>query len=95
MLRLAADHDMVAAAAGQRLGQGRLGIETFAMLVERRHLDVGAKADTAAVRCAAAGQHLDQRGLAGAVRADDADAVAALDADGEVVDDLSLAIGLG
>ena len=41
----------------------------------------------------AAGQHLDQRGLAGAVRPDDADAVAALHPDREVVDDLALAIG--
>ena len=40
-----------------------------------------------------AGQHLDQRGLAGAVRPDDADAVAALHADREVVDDLAVAIG--
>src|SRR4051812_24888790 len=93
MLRLAADHNMVAAAAGERLGQRRLRIETFTMLVERCHLDVGAEPYAAAVRCAAAGQHLDQRGLAGAVRADDADAIAALDADREAVDDLSLAIG--
>ena len=41
----------------------------------------------------AAGQHVDQRGLAGAVRPDDADAVAALDADREVVDDFAIAVG--
>src|SRR3954471_16201305 len=93
VLRLAANHDMVAAAAGQRLGQRRPRIETFTMLVERRHLDVGAEPYAAAVRRAAAGQHLDERGLAGAVGADDADAVAALDPDREAVDDLSLAIG--
>ena len=40
-----------------------------------------------------AGQQVDQRGLAGAVRPDDADAVAALHADREAVDDLALAIG--
>ena len=40
-----------------------------------------------------AGQHVDQRGLAGAVRPDDADAVAALNADREPVDDLAIAIG--
>ena len=40
-----------------------------------------------------AGQQVDQRGLAGAVRADDADTVAALDADREVIDDLAVAIG--
>src|SRR4051812_35829034 len=84
---------MVAAGPRQRPGPRRLRIEPFTMLVERRHLDVGAEPYAAAVRCAAAGQHLDERGLAGAVRTDDADAIAALDADREAVDDLSLAIG--
>ena len=63
------------------------------MLVERRHLDIGAEADGAAIRRAGAGQHVDQRGLAGAVRPDDADAVAALHADREAIDDLAIAIG--
>ncbi len=95
VLRLAADHDMVAAAAGQGFGQRRFGIEAFAVLVERRHLDIGAEPDRAAVGRVAAGQHMDQRGLAGAVRADDADAVAALHPDRKAVDDLAIAIGLG
>src|SRR4051812_13344402 len=84
---------MVAAGPRQRPGPRRLRIEPFTMLVERRHLDVGAEPYAAVVRRAAAGQHLDERGLAGAVGADDADAVAALDPDREAVDDLSLAIG--
>ena len=40
-----------------------------------------------------AGQQVDQRGLAGAVRPDNADAVAALDAGGEVLDDRPVAEG--
>src|SRR5581483_6402435 len=39
------------------------------------------------------GQHFDQRGLAGAVGADDADAVAALNADRKAIDDRPIAIG--
>src|SRR6202011_3994613 len=89
MLRLAADHDMVAAPAGQCFGQGRFGIEAFAMLVERRHFDVGAEPDGAGIGRVGAGEHFDQRGLADAVRPDNADAVAALDADREAVDDLA------
>src|ERR1700721_387602 len=63
------------------------------MLVERRHFDIGAKPDGAPVRRVAPGQHLDQRGLAGTVGSDDADTVAALHADREVIDDLAIAIG--
>src|SRR5271163_1057132 len=92
MLWLAADHDMVAAAAGQRLGQCRFRIEAFAVLVQRRHLDIGAETDAAGVGRIGSGEHFDQGGLAGAVRADDADAVAALNADREVVDDSAIAI---
>ncbi len=92
MLRLAADHDVVAAAAGQGLSQRRFWIEAFAVLVERRHFDVGAEPDGAGIRSLGAGQHVDQRGLAGAVRSDDADPVAALHADREAIDDLAIAI---
>ena len=62
------------------------------MLVERRHFDVGAEPDGAGIGWIGAGQHVDQRGLAGAVRPDDTDAVAALHADREVVDDAAVAI---
>src|SRR6202012_3170821 len=68
-------------------------IEACSMLVPLRPLDVGAETDAAGVGRIGAGEHLDQSGLAGAVGADDADAVAALNADREVVDDLAVAIG--
>ena len=64
------------------------------MLVERRHLDGLAELHGAAVGRQRAGQHLDQRGLAAAVRADDADAVAAQDAGREILDDRPAVIGL-
>src|SRR5260221_9911594 len=62
------------------------------MLVQRRHFDIGAKPDGAGIGRARAGQHLDQGGLANAIRPDDADAVAALDANGKTVDDFTIAI---
>ena len=94
VLRLAADHDGVAAAAGERLGHGRGRIEALAVLVERGHGEVGAEPHAAGVGRERAGEEIDQRGLAAAVRADDADAVAALDADGEVGDDRPAVVGL-
>ena len=69
------------------VGDGRLGIEAVAALVERGELEIGAEADRAGVRRERAGEEIEQRRLAGAVRADDADAVAALDAEREVADD--------
>src|SRR5439155_6561288 len=84
---------MVAAAAGQGFGKSRLWIETFAVLVQRRHLDIGAEPDRAGVGRVGTRQEIDQRGLAGAVRPDNTDAVAALHADEKTVDDLAVAIG--
>jgi hypothetical protein len=49
----------------------------------------------ALVRLDLAGQQLEQRGLARAVGADNADAVAALDAQGEVLDDGAVAKAFG
>ena len=49
----------------------------------------------AAIGRIVADQEMDQRGLAGAVRSDDADPVAALDAGRKSVDDFALAKGLG
>src|SRR5258706_3319576 len=63
------------------------------MLVERCHFDIGADPYGAGIGRLRAGQHVDQGGLAGAVRPHDADAVAALDADRETLDDLAVAIG--
>src|SRR5258708_1528783 len=59
------------------------------MLVERCHFDIGAEPDGAGIGLLGAGEHFDQRGLADAVRPDDADAVATLDADREAVHDLA------
>ena len=50
------------------------------------------KPDQAGIGRLRPGQHVDQRGLADAVRPDDAEAVAALDADREVLDDPAIAI---
>ncbi len=63
------------------------------MLVERGHGEIGAEPHAAGVGRERAGQEIDQRGLAAAVRADDADAVAALDAGGEIVDDRPAVVG--
>ena len=63
------------------------------MLVQRRHLDIGAEPDAAAIRWIGAGQHFDQRRLARAIGPDDADAVAALNTDREGIDDLAVTIG--
>ena len=84
----------VAAAAGERFGDRDVGIETVAMLVERRDREVRAEPDRAGVGRQRAGQQIDQRGLAAAVRPDDADAVAALDADREVADDRAAFVAL-
>ena len=93
--RLAVDDDGVAAAAGQRLGERRLGVEALAPLVERRHLEIGAELDRATIGRKRAGQHVDQRGLAGAVRPDDADAVAAADPRVKIASRSGVAIALG
>ena len=67
----------VAAPAGQRLAERPVRIEAFAALVERRHVQIDAEPHRAAIRLERAGQHVDQRRLARAVRPDDADPVAA------------------
>ena len=61
-----------------------VGIEAFAALVEGRHRQIGAEPHGAGVGRERAGEKIDERGLAAAVGADDADAVAALDAGGEI-----------
>ena len=72
-----------------------VGLQRGAGLVEQHHLQVGAEPDHAGIGREAARQQVDQRGLAGAVRADDAEPVAAHHPDREVVDDRALAVGLG
>ena len=94
MLGRAVDHDGVAIASGQRLLDSDIGFETVAMLIECGDRQIGAEPDRAAIGGQNAGQHFDQRGLAAAVRPDDADAVAALDADREIADDRPAAVAL-
>ena len=59
--------------------------------------DAGAPAqlDPARVGSVPVGQQLEQRGLAGAVEAHDQHALAAADAEGDVVEDVQVAVGLG
>ena len=64
------------------------------MLIERRDGERRSEPYRAFVRWQDPGQHVDQRGLAAAVRADDADAVAALDADREIADDRTAVVAL-
>ena len=92
MLGNAVDHDGVAVAFGQRLGHRDIGIEAVAMLVERRDGKRRSEPHRACIRLQDSGEHVDQRGLAAAVRTDDADAVAALDADREIADDRTILI---
>src|SRR5688572_32977612 len=91
MARPAVDDDGIAAGRRQRLPQGALEVEALPPLVEIDRLDADAEAHLAAVGRDLARQQLDQRGLAGAVGTEDADAVAAHDAGGEAVDDLERA----
>src|SRR3954471_15870500 len=78
-------HDVLAAAGAvhpigpraDRLGDGLLRIERLAQLVEVRRLHVRAQAHAARVGREGAEDQLDERSLAGAVRTDQADAVAA------------------
>ncbi len=64
------------------------------MLIERGDFERRAEPHRAGIRRQHSRQHADQRGLAAAVRPDDADAVAALDADREIADDRAVAIAL-
>src|SRR5450755_1033848 len=90
----AVDHDGVAIAPGQRLLDGDVGIEAVAMLVERRDGERRPEPHRAGIRRQDPGQHADQRGLAAAIRPDDADTVTALNADREIADDRAPAVAL-
>ncbi len=93
--RLAVDDDLVAASARQRVRDRPVRIEFVAALVQSHNFEIGAVADGAAVGEDLAGEQLDQCRLAGSVRADDTEAVAAHDAEIEIGDDLNTVVALG
>src|SRR5579862_1963525 len=94
MLGIAVDHDGVAMAFRQCLGNRDIGVETVAVLIERRDSERRSEPYRAFVRWQDPGQHVDQRGLAAAVWADDADTVTALDVDREIADDRTAVVAL-
>src|ERR1700728_1848490 len=91
---IAVDHDGVAVTSRQRLGNRDIGIETVPMLIKRRDGERRSELYRACIRRQDPGQHVDQRGLAAAVWADDADTVTALDTDREVADDRAAIVAL-
>ncbi|MPL74802.1 hypothetical protein SDC9_20621 [bioreactor metagenome] len=102
MLRPAAHHHLVGLARDPHVGvvhhpvpERLVEIERGTRLVEDRNLEIGAERHRARVGRDLAGQHLQQRGLAHAVRADEGDAVAAQHAQVEVLHDGLVAEGLG
>ena len=94
MPRLAVDHDGVVAVV-DAVGDQAIGIELLALLIEVGDLDAGAPPDGPGVRRQLLCQELQQRRLAGSVRTDEADAVAAHDAVGEVPHDRYPVEGFG
>ena len=70
------------------------GFEAVAGLVDVGELDALAVGDGAGVGRFLAGEHAEERGLAGAVRADDADDAAGGEGEGEVVDQLAVGVVL-
>ena len=73
-------------AAGDFLPHGLLAVERVARLVDIAELHRLADLDGAVVGLLLPGDHAEQRGLAGAVRADDADDAARRQLEGEIVD---------
>jgi len=86
-------HPIVAVADG--VDDRALGVELFALLVVVGHLHVGAAPHRAGIGRQFAEQQPQQRGLAGAVGPDEADAVAAQHAGREVADHHPVAVRLG
>jgi hypothetical protein len=91
----AAHHDAVAPGRGQGLPQGRILGQGGPLLVEIGGDQIGAVAQAPGIRLDLPQQQLQQGGLAGAIGADDADAVAAHDAGREILQQQSLAEALG
>ena len=93
VLALTIDVDEIAAAPRQHILQALIRRKRNALLVEARHLHIGAQLQLAAVGLQGAREHGDERGLARAILPDNAHPVAAQDARGEIGDDGALAIG--
>ena len=89
----AADLDVIRARRNH-VGQRRVRIELGTELVEVGDFHLRALAHDAGIRLQLAEDEAEQRRLAGAVGADQADLVATLDAGGKVAHDLALAISL-
>src|SRR5690606_15488567 len=81
---LAVDDDLVSAPARERIRDGRVRSEIFALMVEDDESESGSEAKTAAAARQIAGQHAEQGRLAGAVGPDETDPVAAQNAHGEI-----------
>src|SRR5262249_41046291 len=81
-------------AAGDLLPYGLRPLERLARLIHVRELHRVAEAERAAVRLPLARDPAEERGLAGAVRADDADDAAGREAKGEVLDQGAVAVAL-
>src|SRR3990170_2580982 len=79
------------AAAGDLLEHRLLAVERIARLIDIAELHRVADADTAVVRRLLADDHAEERGLAGAVRADHADDAAWRQLEGEIVDEEAVA----
>src|SRR5690606_12489329 len=94
MLALAAHVDPVAA-VGEDVADPLVRVHELALLVDDDPVQRPGASHGAFVRLDLAGQQLQEGGLAGAIRADDADSIAALDAQAEVPDDGTVAETLG
>src|SRR3982751_1172732 len=87
--------DEVVEAARDVLPDGLVVLELLPALLDERHLGGGTDLDGAAVGLLLAGDHAEQRRLAGAVGADDADDRAGGDHEAQVVDQQAVSEPLG
>ena len=88
-------HNHFIAVGGDVLGDGKLAVEFAAQLIEKRHLHVGADPDRSRIRRKRTGEQFQKRGLAGAVGAEYADALAAQNVGREIAYHLALTVGEG
>src|ERR1700740_272320 len=91
-LALAQEDQLVA--AGNLLPHGLRAVERIARLVDIAEMHGFTDGDRALVRLFLAGDHAEQRGLAGAVGADHADNAAGRQLEGEVLDQPAIAEAL-